>query len=485
MVTPLSANGRFASCARHVARTSIAVLAMLVAAHAEAAPPKIRTDAGNTVPRCVTPQRLMAFLKTRNSNLDPRFASIASFYKKHGEAWGVRWDYAFFQMALETNFLTYRRGNGDWGDVNPRQNNFAGLGTTGGGVPGDSYPDVSTGVLAQIQHLVVYSGQRINNPVGARTRLKQDDIIAVMASKNGQTTFGDLARRWAADRHYGASIEWVASSYRQSFCTGPDPVEEARAVPEKPVRQARNNKEKLAKAANLGGPQAAPQAAAEAPVRTIWSAGNAEPGAAVNDGATAPKTAQVQAVKVRTAPMPVRKPEMQVAALDSGPVVAEQMIQTGSEPAPVAELAPAAESSAPMPQAGEAVAETPSEAKAEAKSEPTRVVAFAYAGAMASALPRAQSTTKAEIEGCRVATASYGGKKILLVRSADSEPLQLTLLTVLDGFEKSMLDNFLKAHAPGGASVGEFTSRDAALAKARELCSRAAGGTFGGEASSG
>ncbi len=475
MVTPLTANGRFASCARHVARTSIALLAMLVAAHAEAAPPKIRTDAGNTVPRCVTPQRLMAFLKTRNSNLDPRFANIASFYKKHGEAWGVRWDYAFFQMALETNFLTYRRGNGDWGDVNPRQNNFAGLGTTGGGVPGDSYPDVSTGVLAQIQHLVVYSGQRINNPVGARTRLKQDDIIAVMASKNGKTTFGDLARRWAADRHYGASIEWVATSYRQSFCTGPDPVEEARAAPTKPVRQARNNKEKLVKAANLGGPQPA----AEPPVRTIWSAGKAEAPATVGEEAGA--RSQVQAVKVRSAPMPVRKPEMQVAALDSGPVVSEQMIQTGTEPAPVAELAPAAESVATPP-----VSDTAAAAEPDApKSEPPRAVAFAYAGAMASALPRTQSTTKSDVEGCRVATASYGGKKILLVRSADSEPLQLTLLTVLDGFEKSMLDNFLKAHAPGGSSVGEFASRDAALAKARELCSRAAGGTSGGGASAG
>ena len=61
------------------------------------------------------------------------------------------------------------KGNGRWGDVNPKQNNFAGLGTTGGGVPGDSYPDVNTGVLAQIQHLVVYSGERIDDPVGART----------------------------------------------------------------------------------------------------------------------------------------------------------------------------------------------------------------------------------------------------------------------------------------------------------------------------
>ena len=88
----------------------------------------------------------MAFLATRNSNLIPRFSTIASWYARHGDAWRVRWDYAFFQMLIETNFLTYRQPNGRWGDVDPKQNNFAGLGTTGGGVPGDSYPDVSTGV---------------------------------------------------------------------------------------------------------------------------------------------------------------------------------------------------------------------------------------------------------------------------------------------------------------------------------------------------
>ena len=98
----------------------------------------------------------MAFLTERNTRLDPRFRDIAVWYKRHGEALGVRWDYAFFQMVIETNFLTYLRGNGKRGDVDPRQNNFAGIGTTGGGVPGDSFPDVSTGVRGQIEHLVVY-----------------------------------------------------------------------------------------------------------------------------------------------------------------------------------------------------------------------------------------------------------------------------------------------------------------------------------------
>ena len=37
------------------------------------------------------------------------------------------------------------------------QYNFSGLGTTGGGVQGNSYPDVRTGIRAQVQHLKAYA----------------------------------------------------------------------------------------------------------------------------------------------------------------------------------------------------------------------------------------------------------------------------------------------------------------------------------------
>ena len=463
MVTPLTANGRVPSARFSVGRIAIAALTVgLAAGVAHAAPPKIRTDAGNTVPRCVTPKRLMAFIKTRNSNLDPRFADIAATYKRHGEIWRVRWDYAFFQMAVETNFLTYRTGNGRWGDVNPKQNNFAGLGTTGGGVPGDSYPDVNTGVLAQIQHLVVYSGERIDEPVGARTRLKQDDILVTMASKKGRTTFADLARRWAADKHYGASIEWVANNFRQQFCNGADRAEDTEPAPAGPVKRVAVVKN-LAPAANLGGPAEAdgePAAATNsAPVRTIWAAADAGPAAS---GAVAPQSAAVAASSSAAAAMPERKPHAPAAL-----VVTEQIIQTGEEP-PAAAAATAAPDVAP---------ETASAAQATAAmSEPPR--AFAFAAGMTNTRPPAAAPKVAGASGdCPVTTASYGGKKILLVRSAADADVRFTVLTVLDGFEKSMLDSYLKAHAPGGSSVGEFANKNAAFAKARELCPRAAAPT--------
>lgn len=199
---------------------SIAISAPL--ASAGASPPPIRLSANNQVPDCVTPDRLMRFLKTRNRKLLPTFRRIADWYKYHGESWQVRWDYAFYQMAIETNFLTYRAPNGRWGDVNPKQNNFAGIGTTGGGVPGDGYSSVSTGVLAQIQHLVVYSGERIPRPVAPRTRLKQDHILHLSrpVAARRPVTFQDLSGRWAVDKRYGRSIEHIARLYRKKFCRG-------------------------------------------------------------------------------------------------------------------------------------------------------------------------------------------------------------------------------------------------------------------------
>jgi hypothetical protein len=189
------------------------LLLALLTARAAAAP-EIRTHEGNRVPACVTPARLMHFMAGRNPNMEPRFRDIAKLYRQHGEALRVRWDYAFFQMLLETNYLTYRTGSGRWGDVKPSQNNFAGLGTTGGGVPGDSFPDVSTGVLAQLQHLVAYSGEPVANAAARRTRERQDDIISASRKLGRAVTFRDLTRRWAVDRRYAQSIEAIAERYR-------------------------------------------------------------------------------------------------------------------------------------------------------------------------------------------------------------------------------------------------------------------------------
>lgn len=314
------------------------------------AAPAIRASAANPVPACVTPERLMAFLKARNTNLDPRYNDIATWYKHYGEALQIRWDYAFFQMLLETNYLTFRRGNGQWGDVRPRQNNFAGIGATGGGVPGDSFPDVATGVRAQLEHLVVYSGERVPAPVAQRTRLKQDDILSWTAplSRKRPITFQDLAGKWAADRAYGRSIELTAQRFREAHCTG-----------------------QMAVAAGGAGQAQQPKA----------------PGLEWKTSTTAAYASAI--VAPRPAP-----------ALRAGPKI-------------------------PQP------------------AEPT---------------------------ACRVLMASYGGKKTMLIRHVAQDAVEYTALRVLDGFERSMTESYIKAHAPGGTLVGEFASSEDAFARAYQLC---------------
>ncbi len=201
---------------------SALALCFAVAADAAAAPPEIRVTERNRVPQCVTPEKLTRFLETGNQDIEPKFRGIARFYKEHGERLRVRWDYAFFQMVVETNYLKFANNKGK-GDVSPKQNNFAGIGTTGGGVPGDSFPDVSTGVLGQMQHLVAYSGEPVANPVAPRTRDKQDDIIKASLKLRRPPTFKDLAGRWAVDKRYATTIEGIAERFRAEHCNGREP----------------------------------------------------------------------------------------------------------------------------------------------------------------------------------------------------------------------------------------------------------------------
>ena len=212
----------------------------------------------------------MRHVLERTRDLDPRFRDIARYYKQHGEALRVRWDYAFFQMLLETNYLSYKTGSGRWGDVDPKQNNFAGIGTTGGGVPGDSFPDVSSGVLGQMQHLIAYSGEHVARPMAPRTREKQDDIIEESRALKRPVRFDDLTNRWAKDRKYAASIEFVAERYRHANCTAagaplnPSPEDAQEAASRRPQMTA------LAAQAGAGAPAAA--AAPRPPACDVYTA---------------------------------------------------------------------------------------------------------------------------------------------------------------------------------------------------------------------
>ena len=196
------------------------VLAFAFSVAPAAALPEIRTQAGNAVPACVTPARLMHFMAARNAILEPRFRDIARLYRQHGEALRIRWDYAFFQMLLETNYLTFRTGSGGWGDVKPAQNNFAGLGTTGGACPATAFPTCRRACWRSSSTWWPTPASRSPMPRRAARASEQEDIIEVSRKLGRAVTFRDLTRRWAVDRRYAQSIEAIAERYRGAYCTG-------------------------------------------------------------------------------------------------------------------------------------------------------------------------------------------------------------------------------------------------------------------------
>lgn len=460
-------------------RTPIAVAglaAILLSSTALSAAPAIRTSEANRVPACATPERLTAFLSERNPSFDPRYRDIARWYKYWGEAWRVRWDYAFFQMMLETNALKFRRGDGRPGDVHAKQNNFAGIGATGGGVPGDRFPDIKTGVHAQIQHLVAYSGERLAAPIAPRTQLRQDDIVDQSLRLQRAVTFGDLARRWAADRAYAKSIDALAEQFRVGYCNGvatnADPT---RAVPA-PRPAVRRELTDFPPPSGLGGPkparlagpdvlpwlnpdeqhstvtaQAAPSSAANGtmpavaapsttahripPFRTIWS----------RDG---------NLTQVATTPRPAEHAGQSVSAAPEAPQPAAPDDEIPS--LPHFKIAP--------------VVPGPSRLGGPVDAMPMAPTPLAKPTAQFKSIVTAPLEQKTAAAPCRVLAASYGGKKTLLVRASIDGETRYTALTVLDGFEKSMFDIYTKVSAPGAEVVGEYESRDAALADARTNC---------------
>ncbi len=207
-----------------LSRSGVFILAAATAALSSpvfaASLPAIKTTASNQVPACTTPGRLGSFLKSRHPSLDRRFEDIAMYYMRHGEDLGIRWDMAFYQMVVETNTLRYT------GDVDADQNNFAGLGATGGGVKGEYFKTVSDGVRAHLEHVLMYTGTHIENPVAERTRKVQEWKILVpyRRSIRGPLTYTHIGRKWAPnDRGYSADIKAISDVFMRSFCNIPDP----------------------------------------------------------------------------------------------------------------------------------------------------------------------------------------------------------------------------------------------------------------------
>lgn len=466
------------------------VLASVSGGHGAAAAqlPPVKIAAGNAVPACATPGRLMAYLKARNPDLDRRFETIAIEYMRHGEMLGVRWDYAFYQMILETAALAYKRGSGKPGDVRAAQNNFAGLGATGGGERGESFPDVSTGVRAHLEHVLMYSGQRVESPVADRTRKVQEWGVLTSWHKEFKRpiTFGDVGRKWApGDRNYGASIESIADKFTSDHCQQPDPAPQMAELARKQITATASaaggasGKVASAAASAAASPPPAPApaatSAAAAPaageritgddlVREAMDRARSE-----GDGARSSLGAAslAKAAPKATAEAPAKAAEAAVPAVTKAepadkPSATKVSAGASAKREGAAKKSDRKSAVAPIP-APEAAADTAPEATVLASASAT-----AAAGALAKAAPSAPAGASAA--KCRVWTASYGGQKSVIIKSVSDGFTNYTVLDVNEGSEARETEAYVAAYAQDGQKVADFANQAQALENAFQLC---------------
>ena len=135
--------------------------------------------------------------------------TFCQIYYEEATAEGVRPEVAYVQAMKETGFLQYG------GDASIEQYNFAGIGTTGNGVPGNSYADVRTGILAQVQHLKAYATTEPLNEACVDERyeyVKKAAAPYVQWLGNQENPQGT---GWATGKNYGYDIVEMIKKMRE------------------------------------------------------------------------------------------------------------------------------------------------------------------------------------------------------------------------------------------------------------------------------
>jgi N-acetylmuramoyl-L-alanine amidase len=159
---------------------------------------------------------LVQFVKKVN----PAFKEeIAAAFLAVGAKYGVRGDIAFVQSIHETNWFRFG------GDVKAEQNNFAGLGATGG-VAGNSFPTITAGVTAQIQHLYAYA---TNNPLPTGESLI--DTRFSLVTRGSAKNWEELAGTWAVPGYDKTKYGSLAAAMQAGDSYGQNIVKLFAAIP--------------------------------------------------------------------------------------------------------------------------------------------------------------------------------------------------------------------------------------------------------------
>ncbi|HWR42721.1 glucosaminidase domain-containing protein [Sporomusa sp.] len=147
-----------------------------------------------------TQEQCVAYLRKRGRIplLTVSVEQLVSFFYQESKLEGIRPDVAFAQAIHETGHFRYG------GDVIPLQNNYSGLGTTGGGVKGAWFPTAQIGVRAQVQHLLAYTSTK---PPELEIVDPRYELVKRTAKFGQARTWTDLNGKWAVPgKTYGQMI---------------------------------------------------------------------------------------------------------------------------------------------------------------------------------------------------------------------------------------------------------------------------------------
>jgi len=148
-----------------------------------------------------TAEALSAYLLV--SNPHPGFSvsvvTLAQYYVRYAAEVGLRADVLWAQMLHETGFGAYG------GSVTASQNNYAGIGATGDGEPGVTFPTAEEGVKAHVAHLAAYV---FTDDRASWTNPAVDPRYDVVNPRGVARVLADLDGRWAVPGNgYGVTIE--------------------------------------------------------------------------------------------------------------------------------------------------------------------------------------------------------------------------------------------------------------------------------------
>ena len=178
----------------------------LVEAPAQGSPMIVLRENYSDVPimgdAVATQDQMVNFINKRNPapKLNCTVKQLVHLYYLEGGREGIRPDIALCQAIKETGTWGYG------GDVIPEQNNYCGLGTTGGGVKGEFFATPQLGARAHIQYLLSYTSKRM-------PKVEVVDPRYELIKKFRPQIFGkltkwtDLNGVWAVPgNHYGEDI---------------------------------------------------------------------------------------------------------------------------------------------------------------------------------------------------------------------------------------------------------------------------------------